>query len=333
MKLHNRIAAVVAAVALCAGAFTASASADEVSLKIAGQHPIDHFGTEALNQIEADLEAANAGLSVKTFPAGQLGYGEQVFGDVAAGAIDIGHTFIYSHNDPRLEINGLPFMVSTYDQMRAAFSPGSAFYTTFEELLDGQGVKLLGIFIEGFIGVATAKAPENATTTGPKGVNIRIWSAEVAHASVTAMGFNTTTMNWGDVPAAIQQGTVDGLVGGTAESYYTIFRDIITHFIPYKAFVENTAYYMNKGKWESLNAAQQEAVSAAFQKASAWSFDQIEKVDAEYTQKLADHGVTVVAISDEELAAMGAEVVASVQPLLVEKFGADLMARLQADSN
>ncbi len=77
MKLHNRIAAVVAAVALCAGAFTASASADEVSLKIAGQHPIDHFGTEALNQIEADLEAADVGLSVKTFPAGQLGYGER----------------------------------------------------------------------------------------------------------------------------------------------------------------------------------------------------------------------------------------------------------------
>ena len=97
MKLHNRIAAVVAAVALCAGAFIASASADEVSLKIAGQHPIDHFGTEALNQIEADLEAANVGLSVKTFPAGQLGYGEQVFGDVAAGAIDIGPLDAYWH--------------------------------------------------------------------------------------------------------------------------------------------------------------------------------------------------------------------------------------------
>ena len=124
MKLQNRIAALVAAVALCAGAFAASASADEVSLKIAGQHPIDHFGTEALNQIEADLEAANVGLSVKTFPAGQLGYGEQVFGDVAAGAIDIGHTFIYSHNDPRLEINGLPFMVSTYDQMRSGLLAG-----------------------------------------------------------------------------------------------------------------------------------------------------------------------------------------------------------------
>ena len=49
----------------------------------------------------------------------------------------MGHTFIYSHNDPRLEINGLPFMVSTYDQMREAFSLGSAFYTTLEELMDG----------------------------------------------------------------------------------------------------------------------------------------------------------------------------------------------------
>ena len=94
MTLHNRIAALVAAVALCAGVFASQAGADEVSLRIAGQHPIDHFGTEALNQIEADIEAANVGLSVKTFPAGQLGYGEQVFGDVAAGAIDIGHTFM-----------------------------------------------------------------------------------------------------------------------------------------------------------------------------------------------------------------------------------------------
>ena len=94
MKLYKQIAALVVAVALSAGVFAAQASADEVSLKIAGQHPIDHFGTEALNQIQADLEAANVGLSVKTFPAGQLGYGEQVFGDVAAGAIDIGHTFM-----------------------------------------------------------------------------------------------------------------------------------------------------------------------------------------------------------------------------------------------
>ena len=40
--------------------------------------------------------------------------------------------------------------------------------------------------------------------------------AEVARASVTAMGFNATTMNRGDVPAAIQQGIGVNLGIGTS---------------------------------------------------------------------------------------------------------------------
>ena len=37
---------------------------------------------------------------------------------------------------------------------------------------------------------------------------------------------------------AIQQGIVDGLIGGTAEAYYMITRDAIGYYIPYNAFVE-----------------------------------------------------------------------------------------------
>ena len=333
MKLHSRIAALAAAVAIGAGAFAASAAADDVRLRIAGQHPIDHYGTAALNKIKTDLDAANVGLDVKLFPAGQLGNGEEVFGDVIQGVIDVGHTFVYSHNDPRLEINSVPYLVSNYEQMTRVFSPGSAFYTNFEALLDNQGVKLLGIFVEGFIGVATSKAPENATTTGPKGLNIRVWSAEAARSAATDMGFNTTTMNWGDVPAAIQQGTVDGLIGGTAESYYTIMRDAISHYIPYNAFVENTAYYMSNRTWEKLNDAQRAAVTAAFQSASQSSFEVTEQLDVEYTQKLSEFGVEVITPTNEELATIASEVQASTWPLLEEKLGADLLAALKADVN
>lgn len=331
MKLHSRIAALVAAVAISASAFAATAGADDVRLRIAGQHPLDHFGTTALNQIEADLNAADVGLNVKLFPAGQLGNGEEVFGDVGKGAIDVGHTFVYSHNDPRLEINSIPYLVSNYEQMRRVFSPGSVFYTTFEELLAKQNVKLLGVFVEGFIGVATSKAPENAATTGAKGLNIRVWSAEAARSAATTMGFNTTTMNWGDVPPAIQQGTVDGLIGGTAESYYTIMRDAITHYIPYNAFVENTAYYMAQSTWDKLDDTQRAAVISAFQKASQGSFGMTEQLDVEYTQKLTEAGIEVIALSDAELAAIAAEVQATTWPLLEEKLGADLLAALKAD--
>ena len=67
-------------------------------MRIAGQHPIGHHGTTALNQIKADLDAADVGLKVKLFPAGQLGNGGEVFVAVAKGMIDVGHTFV-THNE------------------------------------------------------------------------------------------------------------------------------------------------------------------------------------------------------------------------------------------
>ena len=330
MKLHGWIAVPAAVFLVAAHALPASA---EVRLRIAGQHPIGHYGTTALNQIKADLDAADVGLKVKLFPAGQLGNGEEVFGAVAKGMIDVGHTFVYSHNDPKLEVNSIPYLVSNYEQMERVFSPGSTFYSTFEALLDKQGVKLLGIFVEGFVGVATTRKPENPASIGPKGLNIRIPSAEAVRSAVMAMGFNTTTTNWGDVVPAIQQGIVDGVIGGTAEAYYMIMRDAIGYYIPYNAFVENTAYYMSKRTWNKLDAAQRQATVAAFRKASEGSFRMTRTLDVEYTQKLSEAGIVVIALTDRELAAIAAEVRSRTWPLLEQRLGAELMAELKADVN
>ena len=338
MKLFNRLvsfnklAAVVVAGGILASTYSFSANAD-VRLRIAGQHPIDHYATVALKQIEKDLKDANVGLKVKLFPAGQLGNGEEVFGDVSKGMIDIGHTFVYSHNDPKLEINSIPYLVSNYQQMNKVFSPGSKFYSTFESLLDKQDIKLLGIFVEGFIGVATAKKPDNATSTGAKGLNIRVWSAEAARSAATNIGFNTTTMNWGDVVPAIQQGTVDGVLGGTAEAYYTVMKDAIKYYIPYNAFVENTAYYMSKKTWNKLNAEQRQVVLKAFQTASVSSFTKTEELDAKYTAKLSEAGIEVIAISDAQRDAIAAEVQAKTWPLLEQNLGKQLLDDLKADIN
>ena len=216
---------------------TTAAYGADMRLRIAGQHAVDHNATVVLKEIEKKLEGAGIGLKVQLFPAGQLGTGEQVFGDVIKGAIDIAHTFIYSHNDPLLEINSIPYLVENYEQMRKVFTPGSNFYSTFEKLLDKQGVRLLGIFGEGFIGAGTTKMPDDAKGIGPKGLNIRVWSARVAKATTEDIGYKTTTIDWGDAFAAIQQGVVDGLIGPTPEATYTTFREAIDYFIPYNAFV------------------------------------------------------------------------------------------------
>ena len=207
---------VTAALAVLLAVASIAPSAAATKLRRAGQHPVDHNATLVLQETIKKIEDAGVDIEIRLFPAGQLGNGEQVFGDVAQGVIDIGHTFIYSHNDPVLEINSLPYLVGTYEEMRKVYSPGSNFYRIYEASLANQGLKLLGVFAEGFIGVGTSEEPTNPAVIGDKGLNIRVWSAEVGRLTAQEMGFRTTTMNWGDVIPAIQQGVIEGVIGGTA---------------------------------------------------------------------------------------------------------------------
>ena len=102
MKFFRKLTITAIVLALI---YPVAASAAEEKLRLAGQHPIDHNATLVLKETIAKIESANVGIEIRLFPAGQLGNGEVVFDDVAQGVIDIGHTFIYSHNDPVLEIN------------------------------------------------------------------------------------------------------------------------------------------------------------------------------------------------------------------------------------
>ena len=328
MKLLRRLT--LAAVA-CALIHPVSAGAADVKLRLAGQHPVDHNATRVLKETIASIEAAGVGVKIRLFPAGQLGNGEVVFDDVAQGVIDIGHTFIYSHNDPVLEINSLPYLVGTYEEMEKVYSQGSQFYRIYEERLNKLGLKLLGVFAEGFIGVGSTKAPTNAGTTGDKGLNIRVWSAEVGRLTAQAIGFKTTTMNWGDVIPAIQQGVVDGVIGGTAESNYTVFGDAVKFFTPYNAFVENTAFYISHKTWNRLDAKQQKAMAEAFQAASADSFALSRKVDTEYLGRLSEKGIKVVKLSDKEIAGLAAHVRKTVWPALEKKLGKDILDKIKSD--
>ena len=330
MKIFTGLKLTTAALALVQAT---SVMAADVKLRLAGQHPVDHNATIVLKETIAEIEGANVGVEIKLFPAGQLGNGEVVFEDTAAGVIDIGHTFIYSHNDPVLEINSLPYLVSNYEEMEKVYSPGSKFYEVYDEHISAQGLKLLGVFAEGFIGVGSTKAPADAGGVGDKDLNIRVWSAEVGRLTAQEMGFKTTTMNWGDVVPAIQQGVIDGVIGGTAESNYTVFGDSVKYFTPYNAFVENTAFYINQNVWDGLTPEQQEAMSSAFAKAAEKSFALSEKVDKEFLGRLSEKNIEVVSLTDEQLSGIAAHVRESVWPALEENLGKELLDAIKADLN
>ena len=173
--------------------------------------------------------------------------------------------------------------------------------------------------------------PENPGTTGDKDLNIRVWSAEVGRLTAQAMGFKTTTMNWGDVPGAMQQGVVDGWIGGTAELNYTAFADIVQYFTPYNAFVENTGFYIHRNTWDGLTAEQQKVIGDAFAEASAKSFALSASVDEEYLKRLPEVRIEVVPVSDEEIAGLAQHVRDNVWPTLEERLGKELLDQIKSD--
>jgi TRAP-type C4-dicarboxylate transport system substrate-binding protein len=304
----------------------------ETTIRIAGTHAPDQYASKVLMEIKQRLESADVGLKVKVFPASQLGSGEQLLGDVIRGSIDIVHSYIYSHKDPVLDISSLPFLFTDYSQMEMAYKPGSVYYDTIENRLDRMGVKLLGITGEGFIGVMGSKKPENYNTTDPKGMNIRVWSSPAAQSATQTLGYNTTTIDWGDAYAAIQQKVVDGMIGATPEATYSTFKDAIKYYVPYNAFVESTSYYASKKTWnKKLNQEQRDLISKVFAEEASKFVEWSRKNDSKYLDKLKESGVEILTINQEDLNKIAYEVRDTTWPLMEDRIGKELIQQIRSE--
>lgn len=300
-------------------------------LKFAGVFPIDHQGSKMMEQVKADIEAADVGLKISVFPANQLGSGEALLEDVARGNIDFAAAFLYADTDPRLEILSMPFLVSNWDEMNSVMRDlDSEFNTIIQETLADHGIRLLGQNPEGFVGIVATEEPANWNNFDAKNMNIRVWSSNVVKSMVETLGYQATTMSWGDIFPALQSGIVDGAICCTKTATYSIFAksDVGTHFVQYNSIPENTSYYVSEKTWEKLNDAQRAAVQAAFTKASDDFFAYNRENDAVFEQKLVDSGYTILKLSPEDQQAMADKVRAEIWPMLEDSVGKANIDRL-----
>ena len=300
-------------------------------LKFAGVFPIDHQGSKMMEQVKADIEAADVGLKISVFPANQLGSGEALLEDVARGNIDFAAAFLYADTDPRLEILSMPFLVSNWDEMNSVMRDlDSEFNTIIQETLADHGIRLLGQNPEGFVGIVATEEPANWNNFDAKNMNIRVWSSNVVKSMVETLGYQATTMSWGDIFPAIQSGIVDGAICCTKTATYSIFAksDVGTHFVQYNSIPENTSYYVSEKTWEKLNDAQRAAVQAAFTKASDDFFAYNRENDAVFEQKLVDSGYTILKLSPDDQQAMADKVRAEIWPMLEDSVGKANIDRL-----
>ncbi|MFL4471537.1 TRAP transporter substrate-binding protein DctP [Tateyamaria armeniaca] len=323
--------------ALALGAVTAlmstTAFADDVKLRFAGVFPIDHQGTKMMEQVAADVAAADVGLTIEIFPANQLGSGEALFEDVARGNIDLAAAFIYADTDPRLEFLSMPFLVGGWDDMDSIMrNMDSEYNKILQEITDEYGVHVFAQNPEGFVGVVATKEPTNWNTFDDKGMNIRVWSSNIVKSMVETLGFQATTMAWGDIFPAIQSGIVDGAICCTKTATYSIFAqsDVGTHFVQYNSISELTTYYGSERSMSKLSDEQRAALDTALTKASDDFFAYNRENDDAFGQKLIESGYTILELNAEDQAKFAARVREEIWPMMADSVGQDIIDRLLA---
>lgn len=330
MKFNRYALGAMSGLALSSLMVTASI-ADTVRLKMAGTYPATHFGHEIVENMVKEIEDAGVGIKISYFPASQLGSGEELVEDAIRGNVDLVQAFIYAQTDPRLEMMNLPGLVTTFDELKSVYAnPESTMNKILAEIMDDLGLVYLGNTGEGLVGIVANKKPNDPNGFGDKGMNIRVWSSEVAKKTTESLGYRTTTMNWAEVLPALQAGVIDGAICCTPEWAYSTFATagVGKYFIPVNTAIEASSFYASGKSWEKLNQEQRDVIRDAAQKAALAAIDKSWDRNEGFIDKLKEAGWEILEYNTEERAALVAHIQNNVWPDLADMIGQDIMDEL-----
>jgi len=300
------------------------------SFRLATHYNTSHPGYAALERIAADLEEKSDGaIEITIYPSSQLGDYTLTYEDLMKGAVDLALIPIPSQYDPRLEMNFIPYLVNDYSDMEAAFGQESYFFQEYTKIHGELGVKLLGVYVEGLIGLGFTDMPKNyADASAKKGDLVRCPAIEVYNLVTEDMGYSATTIPYADLYSALQTGVVDGWIGGTPQLNYTDFKDVIKYYVPYNVFAENIGFFMSQEVYDGVPAEYQTMIEDAFMKEAINSYSVAEELDKEALKGMEEYGIEIINLTDDEMEAYVKQVKEKTWPKLAKNIGEDAMNNL-----
>lgn len=333
MKKILGISVLVIAILAVAFAFMrgdSGSTAKTQRLRLATHYNTSHPGYASLERIAKEIETKTKGeIKIKIYPSSQLGDYTVTYQDLMKGAVDMALIPIPSEYDSKLEMNFIPYLVSGYQDLPKVFGADSYFSKTYGQVHEKLGVKLMGIYVEGLIGIAYTKLPDKYQDASvQKASKVRAPAIEVYNLVVNDMGFGATTIPYSDLYSSLQTGVCDGAIGLTPQLAYTDFRDVIKHYVCYNIFAENIGYFTSAKTFDKLTDEQKKIVTEAFAKEAENSYKVAEELDKKAIEDLKKYGVKVETISDQEMKAYVDKVRTTTWPKLKKNIGEDTLKNL-----
>lgn len=199
---------------------------------------LGHFGpgpdpfsksVEAFAERVAELSGGD--LTIKVYPAGQLGNEKQQISALQGGLQEmlITSTTNLSNMKPEFSLLDLPFVFSNYAQADAVTM--GAVGEKMMEGLGANGLTGLALWENGFRALTNS---ERAVTSvaDMKGMKIRVIGAPVFIDTFTALGTNPVPMPFPELYSAMETGTVDGQDNPAVAVAALKFYEVQKHYTP-----------------------------------------------------------------------------------------------------
>jgi len=269
-------------------------------------------------------EATGGDVNIEIYAASALGDYTTVQERVSVGAIEMATQPAATGTDRRMQIASVPYLASNWEQARKIYGPEGVLHQTMEELFAKQDITMLAAYPVYFGGISLNREAVTPGTTEAKGIKVRVPGIKSFQLTGEALGYIPAPIPFSEAFTAIQVGVVDGVIGSGAEGYYASFRDVTKSYIPANTHFEVWFMIISNEAFNSLDADDQAALKQAATDFEANRWVVAEEDQGKWEQRLADElDAEVVALTDEQLAAMATAVREKVWPELLKDVGED----------
>ena len=298
-----------------------------------------HFQPARLDQpkhaaalaFKSTLEGLTAGrLRVDIFPAGQVGPAPQVMEQLRLGSLEMAvvHDGGIAGTYAPYQAFSLPFL---WENQAIAWKvlDGGFGAEMAEDMRKRANIRLLAHADNGVRHFTNNKRPI-VTPDDLRGLKIRVQPSPVFVKLVEALGASASAIDWGELPAALAQGTVDGQENGVtnilAGSLYQNQKYVTLNGHVYSLH----AYLMSDRFFNRLDKAEQAAVMQATEVAKVIHRGMTTAQDANAETILKEKGMTVQRLTSAQIDAFRQRAQGPVRAWLEQEIGKEWIDKLVA---
>ena len=284
--------------ALLAMSTTATA---EVKIALDGKPDMEQSGS--YNWAFAFGNALKAGgMEPREMPAGSVGKEAEKFDQVSTGLLEVSLSDVRSvaQVDPFIYGVRLPYIFDDAAHMDRAIAAGQVF-DRLNKSLAAQDVRVAALVP---IGPSSGIITTTQAVRSPADMSsLRMRALDDAQiAMYQAWGSSGTIVPWGEVPAGLQTGVIDGYLNSPFVPVMFGQTDFVRNFSDAGVIIPMRAVIMSKAWYDGLSDAERATVDAAVVAADAANRDWLAKASESGLTALEEKGVTVQRLSAEERA-------------------------------